>query len=335
MHIYTDEEIEKIVGITKKYEAKENMTPTLYLTLGIFLYIAGIYIIYKSSQSESVIYKIGAVMIMSLILLRNFMIFHDLGHCNYFPSNEREEQCEGINTTLCENLDFMYFFPGKSWRIGHREHHKVHGNIDEHDQGRTITWTTKDYKNASETERMAYDIFRNPVVLFAIAPIYIFIIQHIVDMNYIYFTKIGLLFYLIYKMLGGETLGLFIISLYLVSLMGLILFHWQHSINEPYWKEFDLSNDKNSKMNAELNGSSVLQIPEVLKPFTNGIEYHNVHHVNPGVPSYNIRSCYEELRKEGLLKNREVDVYEMWESLSYTMYDVESDKYINHYNMGK
>ena len=71
----------------------------------------------------------------------------------------------------------------------------------------------------------------------------------------------------------------------------------------------------------------------VLKPFTNGIEYHNVHHLNPGVPSYNIRNCYEELRKKGLLKNKEIDGYEMWEALSHTMYDNESDKYVYHYNL--
>ena len=76
------------------------------------------------------------------------------------------------------------------------------------------------------------------------------------------------------------------------SLFGLILFHLQHSINEPFWKSFDIENDFNSKMNAELNGSSVLKIPLFLKPFTNGIEYHNVHHLNPGVPSYTIKKCY-------------------------------------------
>lgn len=332
MHIYTEKEIEKILETTKKYEASETMTPTLYLSLAIFLYIAGIFNLYTSTISENKIYKIGAIIFMSLIVIRNFMIFHDLGHCNFFPSNERKESTIGINTNLCEYLDFMFFFPGKTWRLGHKEHHRVHGNIDEYDQGRTITWTTQDYNNAPKLQKMTYDLLRHPIVFFTIAPMYIFVIQHIIDLDYMYIGKLGLMLFLVYKTAGEETFGLLIISLYIASILGLILFHWQHSINEPYWQEFDIKNDKNSKINADLNGSSVLQIPELFKPFTNGIEYHNVHHVNPGVPSYNIRKCYEELRKEGLLKNKEVDFNEMWESLNYTIYDLKNEKYTSHYD---
>jgi fatty acid desaturase len=86
-------------------------------------------------------------------------------------------------------------------------------------------------------------------------------------------------------------------------------------------------NNYNEKMNAELNDSSVLKIPNFLKIFTNGIEYHNVHHVNPGVPCYNIQRCYEELIEKNLLKNKEVGFSEMVESLGYTIYDIELDKY--------
>ena len=92
------------------------------------------------------------------------------------------------------------------------------------------------------------------------------------------------------------------ISYYIAGIFGVILFHLQHSMNEPSWSKHFTQNDKD---NAELNGSSVLKIPFLLKPFTNGIEYHNVHHINPGVPSYNIKKCYEELRKKNyyIIKN--------------------------------
>ena len=335
MHQYTDHEINNIISITKNYEAKEYITPTSYITLAISMYLGGLCLLYKSSFSSSIIFKCTSIILMSFIVVRNFMIFHDLGHCNYFPTNERKTDKMGINTYLCELLDFMFFFPGKSWRLGHKKHHKVHGNISEYDQGRTITWTTHDYNNASQLYKVLYDTIRHPFIFFTIAPIYIFVLQHVIDLNYIYFTKLGLMLYLIYNTLGSNTFFLLLKSLYLSSVIGLILFHWQHSINEPYWKNFDLKNDKNSKMNAELNGSSVLRIPEIFKLFTNGIEYHNVHHVNPAVPSYNIRNCYEELREKGLLKNREIYGYELWEALGYTIYDNESNKYVNHYKKYK
>ena len=112
--------------------------------------------------------------------------------------------------------------------------------------------------------------------------------------------------------------------------MGVILFHLQHAMNEPSWFKHDNENDKH---NSELNGSSVLKIPAFLKPFTNGIEYHNVHHINPGVPSYNIQKCYEELCEKDMLKNHEYSVEEMFDALFHTLYDSKKDKYIYHYGI--
>jgi hypothetical protein len=40
----------------------------------------------------------------------------------------------------------------------------------------------------------------------------------------------------------------------------------------------------------------------LLRPFTNGIEYHHIHHLNTNVPSYIIQECHERFEnssKEG------------------------------------
>lgn len=335
MYIYDDKEIKNIENITKKYEADDYIIPGINILSGLLILFLLINLLYKTTKIKSKwksLYKIGVIILLSLIITRNFMMFHDLGHYNYFPSNERSDKLTGINKILCELLDFLFFYPGKSWQDTHSSHHKCHGNINEVDEARTF-WTREDYNNSSYKD--LYDIIRYPLVFFILAPIWIYFISPFLDIekNYLYILKTAGLYYVIYKLFNLETVLLLIISHYIAGLYGLILFHLQHSINEPYWKDFDLENDKNSKMNAELNGSSVLKIPEILKPFTNGIEYHNVHHLNPGVPSYNIRNCYEELRKKGLLKNKEIDGYEMWEALSHTMYDNESDKYVYHYNL--
>ena len=333
MYIYSNEEISKIISITKKYEAKNILIPSFLFINAITMYFAGIYMLYTTSLFSNIFFKINSVTLMSLLIVRNFMIFHDLGHCNYFPSNERKNNNYGINTVLCETFDIIFFYPGESWRLGHREHHRVHGNIDHQDDGRTITMSTIEYNNSSKIYKVMYDIFRYPLIFFILFPVYVFFLHHIKNREGKYFLKMSLLLTFIYNFFNYETLILFIYSLYFSSFMGLILFHFQHSINDPYWKSFDLKNDYNSKMNAELNGSSVLNIPYIFKLFTNGIEYHNVHHINPAVPSYNIKKCYEELKEKKLIKNREVKLSEMIESLTYTIYDVNQNKYVNHYSL--
>ncbi len=75
------------------------------------------------------------------------------------------------------------------------------------------------------------------------------------------------------------------ISMILSQIIGTILFHLQHSVNLPYRQR----KDKWNFAKAALEGSTFLEIPKILKTFTNGIEYHHIHHLNTNVPSYAIQ----------------------------------------------
>ena len=106
-----------------------------------------------------------------------------------------------------------------------------------------------------------------------------------------------------------------------------MLFHLQHQVNDGYWKEYN-KDDKLSKDNAELIGASFLKIPFFLKPFTFGIEYHHIHHIDPSIPGYNIQRCHEDLVKKGLLKNKEeIGYIQAFKSLFHTIYDEKKNKY--------
>ena len=48
-------------------------------------------------------------------------------------------------------------------------------------------------------------------------------------------------------------------------------------------------------MEASLEGSTYLQIPFPLNIFTNGIEYHHIHHLNTMVPCYNLSDCHNSI----------------------------------------
>jgi len=323
---YTEDDVKKIIDITKKYEATENgYSLILFVTnLVIFFFCIHLLNVFKNTY-----YIFPMVLLTSLIILRNFMVFHDLGHASFFPSDERENNTIGINKTLCDLLDFFYYYPGKDWIKTHSAHHKVHGNIDEYDEARTLI-SSDDYEKQPYFMRKMYDVIRHPLVFYIITPLYTFNIARLVNFNFIFLLKIGIFLYIVKYFSNMETVILLLISYYIASIMGVMLFHLQHAMNEPSWFKHKNENDKD---NSELNGSSVLKIPEFLKPFTNGIEYHNVHHINPGVPSYNIRKCYEELREKEMLKNHEYSMKEMFDALSHTLYDSKKDKYIYHYNV--
>ena len=58
-----------------------------------------------------------------------------------------------------------------------------------------------------------------------------------------------------------------LLSTYLAQVAGTILFHLQHSVNLPYRER----KEKWDSTRAALEGSTFLDIPLLLKPFTNGI----------------------------------------------------------------
>lgn len=74
-------------------------------------------------------------------------------------------------------------------------------------------------------------------------------------------------------------------STHMAEAFGTVLFHLQHSVNAPYREhqgKWDFSK-------AALEGSTFLEIPFPLRIFTNGIEYHHIHHLNTNVASYVIQ----------------------------------------------
>ena len=107
-----------------------------------------------------------------------------------------------------------------------------------------------------------------------------------------------------------------------------MLFHLQHQVNIGYYQPFN-NDDYVQKKNADLKGASVLKIPYFLKFFTFGIEYHNVHHFDPGVPGYNIQKCHEELVEKGLIEDNKISYIQSFKSLFHSYYDENSKRYIS------
>ena len=123
-------------------------------------------------------------------------------------------------------------------------------------------------------------------------------------------------------------LGCFLFAQYIGGMLGIMMFHLQHQVNLGYWKPFDNNTDIVSRANAEIYGASVLKIPFGIDFFTLGIEYHSVHHLDPGVPGYYTKDCYYDLIKMGLLKeDSKVGYSQIMKSLTYTIYDEKDELY--------
>ena len=321
MNQYTSADFQRVKCIAESHHAKEFSEPILNLVVNLIAVFAILYFIARRPKK----WQFGWIVLLALFLLRLFMLFHDMCHKSYFPSDERKTNRIGINTIVANCIDFLCSYSAGAWAKLHSDHHEAHGNLNLLDETRTVI-TRKTYDELPTYQKMLYNLFRHPLIFFLLVPLYAFWIARVMYFDIVYLVKYSIFLFVLYKIGKWRLLLSFVLAQYIAGVIGLMLFHLQHQINVGYWAKFDPS-DKLSKENADFIGSSVLTIPPLLDFFTNGIEYHNVHHVDPGVPSYNTRKCYEELRDEGLLKTEKSNYLDMWKGLNHTLYNEKTGRY--------
>src|SRR3546814_5629748 len=73
-------------------------------------------------------------------------------------------------TTLFRSYD--------AWRRAHAQHHAGAGNLHRRGIGDIDTLTVGEYRALTLWGRLRYRVYRQPLVMFGVGPIYIFILRH-------------------------------------------------------------------------------------------------------------------------------------------------------------
>jgi omega-6 fatty acid desaturase (delta-12 desaturase) len=166
--------------------------------------------------------------------------------------------------------------------------------------GDVATLTVDEYWARSWRQRVAYRLFRNPVVMFGLGPVYAMVVQprlssrsdrphirrSVIATNAALIVLVGLLCWLIgwraYLLVQAPT-ALF------AGAAGVWLFYVQHQFEDAYWQ----NGADWSYADAAMRGSSYLKLPRVLQFFTGNIGLHHVHHLNPRIPNYNLQKAHD------------------------------------------
>ncbi len=104
-------------------------------------------------------------------LVRLFMIQHDCGHGTLFRHRR-------LNDWIGRTIGALTLTPYDHWRRSQNRHHASSGNLDRRGTGDIDTLTVREYLQRSRRQRLAYRIYRNPLVMFGLGPAYLFLIQH-------------------------------------------------------------------------------------------------------------------------------------------------------------
>ncbi len=259
----------------------------LALTVAVFVVLWGL-----AGWSLSVSYILTAVFCIlgGGFLVRLFMLQHDCGHGALFAQR-------AANDWVGRALGVLTITPYDVWRRSHSIHHSGAGNLDKRGMGDIYTATVAEYRALSRPGKLQYRLYRHPVTLFLVAPVFIFGFQNRLPIG---FMSAGIKYWvsamgtnlaavvlgsvLIYVMGLVPFLVIFGLTTFVAATIGMWLFYVQHQFDETHWDwpdHWDMHD-------AALYGSSYYDLPAPLSWLTGNIGVHHVHHLYSRIPFYRL-----------------------------------------------
>jgi omega-6 fatty acid desaturase (delta-12 desaturase) len=261
-------------------------------------------------------------------LVRVFIIFHDCGHGSFFKSRTAND----VWGFIC---GIMTFTPYYHWRWEHSLHHATSGDLDRRGVGDIWTMTVQEYLEASRGKRFAYRLARNPVVLFLLAPLFVFLIRHRFPTGKatrrerwsVYWMNLAILCWAVAMtaLFGFKTYLLIQLTVLLVAgCAGFWLFYVQHQFEGVYWER----RDQWDYAAAALQGSSFYKLPRVLQWFSGNIGFHHIHHLSPRIPNYNLEKCHNA--NPIFQQVKPVTFFSSFKSFTFRLWDEERHKLVGY-----
>jgi acyl-lipid omega-6 desaturase (Delta-12 desaturase) len=256
-----------------------------YLVLSVLMYLA---------LDVSYLLVLALAVPAAGFLVRTFIVFHDCTHGSFLRSRR-------ANVWLGTICGLLVFTPFQSWRHEHAVHHASAGDLDRRGVGDVFTLTVAEFEALPWRRRLGYRLFRNPLVMFGIGPLYAMILaprwvsrssrerirRNVIATDLALAALIGTLCWL---MGWRDYLLVQMPTALLAGSAGVWLFYVQHQFEDTYWQ----SSEGWSYADAALRGSSYLKLPRVLQFFTGNIGLHHVHHLSTRIPNYNLQRAHDE-----------------------------------------
>ena len=225
---------------------------------------------------------------------RIFIIMHDCGHRSLFKT-------DFLNDFFGHIAGFCFATPFYMWRELHNKHHQNQGRLQKRGLSLDVwTLTKSEWQAANPLKRLAYRLYRNPIVLFVIAPVILFIIifrlpfekfslKAVLNIFILDFIFLSLI--LIVPRTSISLLTIVAPSLLISFSAASFLFYIQHQYEKTLWvDEEDFDNRLIS-----LVGSSYLQLGRFFEWCYGNINYHHIHHLDTKIPMYRLRNAHQSL----------------------------------------
>ncbi|WP_442600009.1 fatty acid desaturase [Neobacillus sp. D3-1R] len=316
-------ELKKNVSPFEKTDTRASVIQILNTILPFFV----LWFLAYKSLSVSLFLTIPILIVASGLLVRIFIIFHDCCHSSFFKNSK-------ANDILGTITGILTVVPYRQWKHSHSVHHATSSNLDKRGTGDMWLLTVDEYVAAPLWKKVYYRIYRNPVVMFGIGPIAVFLLQYRFNRKgakrkervntYITNFFIVLISAIMCYSIGWQSFLIIQGSVFFLSgVMGIWLFYVQHQFEDSYFEH----EEEWSYVQAAVEGSSFYKLPKVLQWITGSIGYHHVHHLAPRVPNYNLEKAHNETLP--LQKATTITLKTSLKSLKFKVWDEKTKTFLS------
>ncbi|MDA7026570.1 fatty acid desaturase [Bacillus sp. CLL-7-23] len=283
--------------------------------------------------SISYILTLAISVVAAGFLVRTFIIFHDCCHYSFFKNRKANRILGTITGILTlHSLDH--------WSHDHSVHHATSSNLDKRGTGDIWVLTVEEYKEASTKTKIMYRLYRNPVVMFIIGPIYVFGVTNRFNRKgakrkervNTYVTNLGIvaLAALLCWTIGWQNFLLVQVPIFMISgSLGIWIFYIQHTFEDSYFEE----DEHWEYVKAAVEGSSFYKLPKVLQWLTGNIGFHHVHHLSPRIPNYKLEKVHNNT--EQLQNVPTITLTTSLKSLKFRLWDEEGKQFVGFSHLKK
>ena len=262
-------------------------------------------------------------------LARLFLIKHDCGHGAFFRRRI-------FNDWVGRVLGVLTLTPYYVWRCDHAVHHATSGNLDKRGTGDIDTLTVSEYQALPRIRRIAYQLYRHPLLMFVVGPAYHFLLRNRLPLGFanadrrFWISTMGTNAaialvggFMIYFLGAVPFLLVHLPITLLAATIGVWLFYVQHQFEDTVWANDDAWN----LYDTAFFGSSHYELPTVLNWITANIGVHHVHHLNSRIPYYRLPQVLRDI--PSFTKNRRLTLMQSFVCMRLRLWDEDQQKLVS------
>lgn len=259
--------------------------------------------------------------------IRLYMLQHDCMHrCFIRP--------RWVNDAIGVGLSIFTLSPFYACRFNHGQHHSHVGDLDHRESFEINVLTVEEYRALPMLRKLAYRVYRSPFTLLVVGPFLVFAVFNRLPKNtwkhgfvgdvLLHNALLAVFVWGIYALAGFGGVGMLLVTIYSGASLSVIIPYVEHNFEDVLWgRKPELEHQE-----AALRGSAVLDFGDLFHLVTANIGFHDLHHLNPNIPSYNLKRCYEKLEADGMLASRKVGWREAFSCFQWKLWDEQQGKMV-------